>query len=160
MHSKTIVSCSIFICFLSVTCVLSFDDPISLVGRMKWNYTNFEQNLWKNNVTNRNLTQIYVRHVPFFAFKFNENLFNFGNGIVDVNLPFIEDFYNATKCVNDIWTEYSNSSRWFLENRVKTEITSISDRTQSLELSMNRLQDDNYHRIYFEYFQYVRQRMN
>lgn len=154
MHFKTFASFVVFLCSISVSVVLSFDDPISLIGRVKWNYTNFEQNLWKNNVTTLNLTQIYVRHTPFLAFPFEENVFDFGN-LTDPNLPFIEDFFNATKFVGNVWSEYANLSRWYLEQRSKAEITSIAARTYELESAMNRLQNDNHHRIYFEYFQFV-----
>lgn len=142
---------SVLVCSASV---LSFDDPISLIGRVKWNYTNFEESLWKYNVTSLNVTQIYRYHIPFLVQKLGENGFDLGNS-TDSVVPFQPEFNNATKKVDEVWELYSNFSRWYLSKRVESEVVSISHETEALEAAMNTLQDDSYRRIYFEFFQFV-----
>lgn len=45
--------------------VRAFDDPISVLGRIRWNYTSYEENLWTRQFKNTTLEQIYIDHNVF-----------------------------------------------------------------------------------------------
>lgn len=45
--------------------VQGFDDPISVIGRIRWNYTQYEENLWTRQFKNTTLDQIYRDHAAF-----------------------------------------------------------------------------------------------
>lgn len=47
--------------------VRGFDDPISVIGRIRWNYTQYEENLWTRQFKNTTLEQIYRDHAAFIS---------------------------------------------------------------------------------------------
>lgn len=62
----TISSISIGLVLLCVILsVRAFNDPISVLGRIRWNYTSYEENLWTRQFKNTTLEQIYNDHNVF-----------------------------------------------------------------------------------------------
>lgn len=144
---------------LLASSVSTFDDPISFIGRVKWNYTNFEEALWNIGFENTTIPQIYRQHVPFFLAQIGNNVSLFPTNLTNStnDLPKMVDLWNATNHVNKVWNVYANFSRWYSTKRVEAEIVSSIDEIPALEESMKRLRNDSYQRIFFDFFQYVSQ---
>lgn len=67
-----IVFCA-YLSFISLD-VSAFDDPISLLGRIRWNYTAYEENLWTRSYENTTLEEIFNDHNQFI--ETINNVFN------------------------------------------------------------------------------------
>lgn len=60
------------ICLALVLPGLTFQDPISFIGRLKWNYTRYEENLWVREYKNTTLAAIYTDHERYLVTEFGE----------------------------------------------------------------------------------------
>lgn len=118
--------------------VCAFDDPISLLGRIRWNYTSYEENLWTRTYKNTTLDEIYKDHRRFiesidsvfngsdlFYPIFNEST-SYGslkNAVaVDAflinpyHVPVLSNVVVSHAQVLDYWTKYSNLSSYNASN--------------------------------------------
>lgn len=156
MHSRAI-------CIVVVSVVwcaslsFGFDDPISVIGRIKWNYTKYEENLWnfQYNDPNTTIPLIYRQHIPFLLQKIGVE-----NGSLIVHnatdfIPFVASVYNASVHVKKVWETYANFSRWFSNKRIEAEIISAIDEIPELEEAMNSMWNKSSTQIYFDFFQKV-----
>lgn len=155
MHLRTIGIVIVSMLWWSSSVTYGFDDPISIIGRIKWNYTKYEENLWNSDYSNTTILQIYRQHIPFFLQTFDVK----NNSLIAHNatdfIPFVPSVHNATVHVDNVWETYANFSRWFSNKRIEVEIISTIDEIPGLEQAMNSMWNKSSNQIYFDYFRNV-----
>lgn len=155
MHSRAI--CVVVVSVLWCSSIsFGFDDPISLIGRIKWNYTKYEENVWNSEYTNTTIPLIYRQHIPFLL-----EVIGAKNGSLIAHnatdfIPFVPSVYNATIHVDKVWEKYANFSRWFSNKRIEAEIISTIDEISGLEQAMYAMWNKSYTQIYLDFFRKVR----
>lgn len=133
------------------TFVHSFNDPISIVGRTKWNYTNYEENLWTREYMNTSLTTIYQAHAAYFARTADvksENIFT----QMPSALPLNSEIFNATILINNIWNGFAESihdEKYALINSTASFLIPALQRAQEV------LWNENSTRAYLDFFENV-----
>lgn len=150
MSTKLIVIFILISCFYS-TFVHSFHDPISIIGRIKWNYTKYEEKLWTLDFKNTSLMTIYKDHEPFLYRSIGESDQNSFQLTPDI-IPNVSSVKNATFFVNRTWNEYA---QWLRHEEYDVINTTASDYIPQLEEAMNRLWNESDKKNYFEYFHNV-----
>lgn len=135
---------------------LGFDDPISVIGRIKWNYTKYEENLWNFEYSNTTIPLIYRQHIPFLLQTIGvEN-----SSLIALNsteyIPFVASVYDATVHVDQVWEKYANFSRWFSNKRIEAEVVSSIEEIPALEEAINSLWNKSTGQIYSDFFRKVR----
>lgn len=105
---------------ITITCLIAlvsnisaFEDPISIIGRLKWNYSMFEEKLWSRELNITEYAKIFWEHQSFIR-KIN----NFSDMNVSSNRDFSSDNLNhkttfdsvsaAKKTISDYWKQFSN----------------------------------------------------
>lgn len=155
MDSRTICIVVVSVLWCS-SLSFGFDDPISVIGRIKWNYTKYEENLWNFEYSNTTIPLIYRQHIPFLLLTIGAK----NGGLIAHNatefIPFVPSVYNATVHVDKVWDTYANFSRWFSNKRIEAEIISAIDEIVGLEEAMAIVWNKTSTQIYFDYFQKVR----
>lgn len=151
------------ICILFVASVLwftspcfGFDDPISVIGRIKWNYTTYEEHLWDAEYyKNTTIPLIYRQHIPFLLQTIGDGSASLIARNATDDIPFVSSVYNATIHVNQVWNTYANFSRWFSGKRIEAEVISAIDEIPGLEHAMDSLWNKTSTQIYFDFFRKV-----
>lgn len=134
----------------------AFDDPISVIGRIKWNYTKYEENLWNSQYSNTTLPLTYRQHIPFLLQTIGVENSSLIAHNATAYIPFVASVYNASVHVDKVWETYANFSRWFSNKRIEAEIISTIDEIPGLEEAMNSMWNKSNTQIYFDYFRQVR----
>lgn len=155
MHSRAICIVVVSAIWCS-SLVFGFDDPISVIGRIKWNYTKYEENLWNSQYANTSIPLIYRQHIPFLLQTIGvEETTLIAHNATDY-IPFVPSVYNATVHVDKVWDVYQNFSRWFSNKRIEAEIISTIDEIPGLENAMNAMWNKSSTQLYFDSFRKVR----
>lgn len=159
-----------FVCVLSVN---AFDDPISVLGRIRWNYTSYEENLWTRQYQNTTLQQIYEDHSEFINL-INRNydnsdyfypIFNVSTDalkitpVVDAFLinphyvPVISSVITLNAQVGDYWSKFSN---WTMFNSSNMLDVLTDDAIPTLQTSLNTFWNATNTAVYFDFLKNVR----
>lgn len=165
-------SCEIFafVAFALSLSVRAFDDPISVIGRIRWNYTSYEENLWTRQYQNTTLEQIYRDHNEFIkainsAYDGSDSFYPIVNtSAVDSikNKPVIDsylinpyhvhatrDVVVANEQVIDYWAKFANWSSFNTSNMLEVL---TDDAIPTLQTSMDTLWNTTNTVVYFDFF--------
>lgn len=170
---KVISAC---IAFLSIQLwsTHAFTDPISVIGRIKWNYTTYEENLWTRRYKNTSLEQIFDDHMEF-AKQINQvyetnaqsfyptlkdaQLLSEHSPVVDAfinnpfNVPVIDSIIYSNAHITEYWWKFAN---WSSYNATDILDTVIDDAIPLLETSSKDLWNTSSTQIFFDFLQNVR----
>lgn len=125
----------------------SFLDPISIVGRVKWNYTHYEENLWVREYTNRSLEQIFTAHEAYFQKNFGET-----DLLTSKAVPLRHRLVDALLNVKETWRRQG----LLLQQHRYDEIRATADEIViNITLSMSAILSPTNQEQYFEYFMQV-----
>lgn len=154
--------------------VNGFDDPISVIGRIRYNYTSYEENLWTRLFKNTTLEQIYRDHSVFIDSinKIYDGTDNFYpskmvtnsttkvsmNGTHSVNpfhVPEIESVIDSIANVAVLWSKFSDWSSLNASNKLE-ELT--IEAIPILQTSLGTLWNSTNTAVYFDFLNNVRHR--
>lgn len=149
----------------------AFDDTISVLGRIKWNYTMYEENLWTRQYRNASLEQIYQDHTDFIervnqVYDVSEYFYPTVNAtsIVDFLPPNATDIGNryhvpvvpsaviANANVNYFWRKFSNWTRSKESNMLDVL---IDDAIPALHSASKQFWNDSTTDVYFGFLKNV-----
>lgn len=170
---KIIIVLCAYICLLNSS-VCAFDDPISLLGRIRWNYTSYEENLWTRTYKNTTLDDIYSDHNKFIdtiSGLFNESdqfypIFNestsYGslrNAVVvnaflinPYDVPVLSNVVILNAQVEDYWSKFSNLSSYNVSNVLDVL---IDDAIPTLQTALNTFWNTSNALVYFDFLKNV-----
>lgn len=154
--------------------VFAFDDPISLLGRVRWNYTSYEENLWTRTYKNTTLDEIYSDHNKFiktineffnesdpFYPTFNEST-SYGSlknaVVVDAFLnnpyevPVLSDIVILNAQVQDYWLKFSNLSSYNVSDVLDVL---LDDAIPTLQTALNTFWNSSNTVVYFDFLKNV-----
>lgn len=160
------------VAFSSTVC--AFDDPISVIGRIRWNYTSYEENLWTRQFKNTTLEQIYRDHSTFIDAI--NNVYNdidsfyptINASALDAikNKPMIESYlinpYNvpeinsvilSNKHVAEYWRKFAN---WSSFNETDMLEVLTDDAIPAIQSSLDTLWNSTNTVVYFDFLKNVR----
>lgn len=168
---KLIIACTVFVSLHFN--VFGFHDAISKIGRVKWNYTMYEENLWTRQYENNSLEQIYKDHSDFIAIV--NNIYNDIDGFYPVinitsnevtqiitidsiinnpyHVPVIESVILANANVHDFWVKFSN---WTDFNDTVMFDNLIDDAIPSLQSAAKEFWNTSNTNIFFDFLKNVR----
>lgn len=156
-------------------CVHGFDDPISVIGRIRWNYTSYEENLWTREFKNTTLEKIYRDHAAFIDTinKVHESTENFyptinetalnstkKQPLVDAflinpyHVPVITSVILSNAHVAEYWTKFANWSAFNASNMLDVL---TDDAIPTLQTALDTLWNANNTVVYFNFLKNVRQ---
>lgn len=154
---KEIVLITCLIALASNIC--AFEDPISIIGRIKWNYSMFEEKLWSRELNISEYAEIFREHQIFFR-KIN----NFSDKIVfssedfsSDNLKYMTTFDSVSeskRIISDYWKQFSNLTTININDSATNSF--ISEAINALNLSMVNVWNETAISIQFEYLMNVR----
>lgn len=122
----------------------SFHDPISILGRLKWNYTHYEENLWVREYTNRTLDEIYAAHESYFRSEFGEtNL---------LKLEIVPMKHRIINAIVDVKKTWKLQAKLLDEKRYDEIRESAESVVLNTKVSMNSLLSATNQEFYFDYF--------
>lgn len=169
-------SCNLFSAFAAILTygfiVSAFDDPISLLGRIRWNYTSYEENLWTRTYKNTTLQQIYNDHNQFMGLMnsvydpsdtfypiFNASTsINKNTAIVDAfvinryRVPVINSVVVLNAQVGDYWSKFAN---WTSFNTTNMLDVLTDDAIPILQSSLNTFWNQSNTNVYFDFLKNV-----
>lgn len=150
--------------------VCAFDDPISILGRIRWNYTAYEENLWTRSYENTTLDQIYNDHNRFIetinkVFNASDIFYPILNGttssvlinnadIVDeylinpYHVPVLRDVVVSNAQVFNYWSKFTNLSSNILD-------VLMDDAIPTLQTALNTFWNSSNTLVYFDFLQKV-----
>lgn len=165
----------ILIAFVAlILSVHGFDDPISLIGRIRWNYTSYEENLWTRQFKNTTLDQIYRDHAVFidtinkvhestekFYPTINETAVNSKKLSVFVDaflinpyhVPVINSVILSNAHVTEYWLKFAN---WTAFNASNMLDVLTDDAIPTLQTSLDTLWNSTNTDVYFDFLKNVR----
>lgn len=169
---NVIVVCAYLTLFsLSVS---AFDDPISLLGRIRWNYTAYEENLWTRSYENTTLEEIFSDHNGFIetinkvfdkddAFYpiFNESTSSgsIRNAVVvdaflinPYHVPVQENDVLLNAKVLDYWSKFSNLSPYNPSSMVDVL---LDDAIPTLQKALSTFWNSSTTLVYFNFLKNV-----
>lgn len=154
--------------------VNGFDDPISVIGRIRWNYTAYEENLWTRQFKNTTLDQIYRDHAVFIDTlnKVHESTENFYPTInetavdsskklsvlVDAflinpyHVPVINSVIQSNIQVAEYWLKFANWSAFNASNMLEVL---TDDAIPILQTSLDTLWNSTNTVVYFDFLKNV-----
>lgn len=156
--------------------VSGFDDPISVIGRIRWNYTSYEENLWTRQFKNTTLEQIYKDHSVFIqsinsVYNDSDSFYPTINASVVEsfkNKPIIDSYlinpYNVTvisdvilsnQNVADYWLKFGNWSSFNATNMLEVL---TDDAIPTLQSSLDILWNSTNTVVYYDFLKNVRLR--
>ncbi|XP_031627540.1 uncharacterized protein LOC116343553 [Contarinia nasturtii] len=157
------VTCGIVIAFLAFT-VNGYDDPISILGRIRWNYTQFEDNLWTRQYKNTTLNEIYVKHSEFFTAinnvyngsecfypTFNATTVKKGTPVDIINpyhVPEIASVIQSNADIEEYWSKFAN---WSTVNASNMLEVLTDDAIPILQNSLDTLWNSSNTDVYFDF---------
>lgn len=154
--------------------VCAFDDPISIIGRIRWNYTAYEENLWTRSYENTTLEQIYSDHNRFFetinrVFNASDIFYPILNEstssgsiknavIVDeflinpYHVPVLENVVILNAQVFNYWLKFSN-----LTSSSASHILDVlmDDAIPTLQTALNTFWNSSNTRVFFDFLKQV-----
>lgn len=154
--------------------VCAFDDPISVIGRIRWNYTSYEENLWTRQFQNTTLEQIYRDHNEFIdkinsAYNDSDSFFPVVNTsavdsiknrpVIDsylinpYHVPAIQDVVLSNEQVTEYWAKFANWSSYNTSNMLEVL---TDDAIPALQTSIDALWNTTNTDVYFDYLKNVR----
>lgn len=154
--------------------VRGFDDPISVIGRIRWNYTSYEENLWTRQFKNTTLEQIYHDHTIFintinkvhaitdsFYPTINETATNSTNKqpLIDAfvinpyHVPVISNVILSNAHVAEYWSKFANWSAFNTSNMLEVL---TDDAIPTLQTSLDTLWNSTNTIVYFDFLKNVR----
>lgn len=150
--------------------VNAFDDPISVLGRIRWNYTSYEENLWTRQFKNTTLEQIYQDHSVFIdainkVYDVNDRFYPIINGsanfssirqipFVDAflinpyNVPIVHDVILSNAQVEEYWEKFAN---WSSYNTTNMLDVLTDDAIPTLQNALSTMWNTTNTVIYFDY---------
>lgn len=149
----------------------AFDDSISVLGRIKWNYTMYEENVWTRENITTSLEQIFSDHTDFID-RVNQ-VYNVTDGfyptinnasIVEYlpanatnldnrfHVPVIPSIIIANANVNYFWKKFSNWTH-FKESNMLDVL--IDDAIPSLQMAAKLFWNSNHTDIFFGFLKNV-----
>lgn len=171
-HCKLLVALIAYFTFGSS--VDAFDDPISLLGRIRWNYTSYEENLWTRTYKNTTLQQIYLDHNEYIELinkvydakdDFYPTLANASSNslknavIVDAflnnpnSVPVVSSVVLSNAQVAEYWSKFSN---WTSFNSSNMLDVLTDDAIPTLQTSLDTFWNATNTVIYFDFLKNVR----
>lgn len=154
--------------------VCAFDDPISILGRIRWNYTSYEENLWTRQFKNTTLEQIYHDHNDFIntinkGYDINDRFYPTINAsavvgsikqvpIVDAflinphHVPLVHDVILANVQVEEYWTKFSN---WSSYNATNMLDVLTDDAIPTLQNTLDIMWNATNTAVYFDFLKTV-----
>lgn len=162
-----------FVAFCALSVIVgAFEDPISLFGRIRWNYTSYEENLWTRAFKNTSLDQIYLDHSDFIeainkAYEIKDNFYPKLNTSYDVtkngpivdaflintyNVPGISSVVLSNVHVADYWSKFSN---WTSFNATNMLDVLTDDAIPTLQSSLDTLFNSTNTNVYFDFLKNV-----
>lgn len=166
----------LFYACASILClsVCAFDDPISLLGRIRWNYTAYEENLWTRSYHNTSLDQIYNDHNTFikkinrifstidpFYPTFNGSTGSLKNIVVEEtilsnpnNVPVLSNIVILNVQVLDYWFKFSNFSSSPDASNVLEVL--MDDAIPTLQTALATFWNPSSTNVFFSFLQNVR----
>lgn len=168
MGKCTVILLAVLLMHLNV---FAFDDSISILGRIKWNYTMYEENLWTRQYRNVSLEQIYKVHTDFID-RVNQ-VYNVtdcfyptlnANSIVDIlppiptninnpfHVPLVTSAILANANVNFFWQKFSNWTR-FKESNMLDVL--IDDAIPSLQSASKQFWNETTTEVFFGFLKNV-----
>lgn len=155
--------------------VCAFDDPISLLGRIRWNYTAYEENLWTRSYENTTLEEIFNDHNRFIetinkVFNSNDDFFYpIFNGstssgsiknavVVDafLNNPYHVPVQSNVVILNaqvlDYWSKFSNFSAYNVSNMLDVL---MDDAIPTLQAALSTFWNSSNTLVYFNFLKNV-----
>lgn len=153
--------------------VCAFDDTISVLGRIRWNYTSYEENLWTREFKNTTLEQIYQDHDAFInainsIYNANDSFYPTINASADsaINTPIVYTIVNnpyrvpeigeviqANAQVNEFWSKFSN---WTTFNTSNMLDVLTDDAIPALQNSLDVMWNSTFTVVYFNFLKNVR----
>lgn len=153
--------------------VCAFDDPISLLGRIRWNYTSYEENMWTRQYKNTTLEQIYHDHNEFInvlnsVYAINDSFYPILNVSTNTikNVPIVDAFVNnpyrvpvvqsvvvLNAQVTDYWSTFTN---WTSFNSSNMFDVLIDDAIPILHTTLDTFWNATNTIVYFEFLKNVR----
>lgn len=168
-----LVICGILIAFFAFSLsVNGFEDPISIVGRIRWNYTSYEDNLWTRQYKNTTLNQIYRDHSEFIAAinnvyngsdifypKVNKTVQN--TVIKEPSVDFINPYHvpeiasviQSNADIEEYWSKFGNWSTFNTSNMLEVL---TDDAIPVLQTSLDTLWNSTNINVYFDFLKNVR----
>lgn len=159
---------------LSTLKVCAFDDPISLLGRIRWNYTAYEENLWTRSYENTTLEEIFADHNRFIetinkVFDASDVFYPNFNGstspsliknevVVDAFLtnPYHVPVLNSVVILNaqvlDYWEKFSNLPSYNVSNMLDVL---MDDAIPILQTALSTFWNSSTTLVYFNFLKDV-----
>lgn len=172
------MACKIAVVFCAYTSlfglnVCAFDDPISLLGRIRWNYTSYEENLWTRSYKNTTLDQIYSDHNAFIetinnVFSSSDAFYPILNGssgsiknavVVDAflinpyHVPVLNNVVISNAQVLDYWSKFSNLSSSPNASNILDLL--MDDAIPTLQTALNTFWNSSNTFVYFDFLKNV-----
>lgn len=169
---KLVIGVVAFCCASSS--VSAFDDPISVLGRIRWNYTAYEENLWTRLFKNTTLEQIYLDHTVFInainkAYTLNDRFYPTINAsanhstlkeipLIDsavinpYNVPLVHDVIWSNAHVDDYWAKFAN---WSSFNATNMLDVLTDDAIPVLQTSLATIWNSSNTIVYFNFLKNV-----
>lgn len=154
--------------------VCAFDDPISLLGRIRWNYTAYEENLWTRSYENTTLEDIFSDHKGFIetinkVFNLNEFYPTFNETtssgslknavVVDAFLinpyrvPVLNNVVLLNAQVLDYWLKFSNLSTYSPSGMLDVL---LDDAIPTLQTALSTFWNSSTSLVYFNFLKNVK----
>lgn len=155
--------------------VCAFNDPISIFGRIKWNYTKYEENVWTREFSNTSLEQIFEDHTVFMekingiygtndSLSFYPSKKDSANSLkitapVDAfihnpyNVPIIDSILSSNEQITEFWWKFVNWTSFNATNMLD-ELT--NDAIPVLQTSTMDLWNTSNTLIFFDFLKNVR----
>lgn len=168
-----VVLCAYLTVFSSNVC--AFDDPISLIGRIRWNYTAYEENLWTRSYENTTLEEIFTDHNAFIetinkVFNANDAFYPIFNEsstsgsirnavVVDAfltnpyHVPVQENVVLLNAQVLDYWSKFSNLSSYSPSSMLDVL---LDDAIPTLQKALSTFWNSSTTLVYFNFLKNVR----
>lgn len=154
--------------------VSAFDDPISLLGRIRWNYTAYEENLWTRSYENTTLEEIFNDHNRFIeaiskVFDADDAFYPIFNGstsfgsiknavVVDefltnpYHVPVLNNVVLLNAQVLDYWSKFSNVTSYNVSNMLDVL---MDDAIPALQTALSTFWNSSTTLVYFNFLQNV-----
>lgn len=155
MKIVILITCSIAL----VTNISTFEDPISITGRIKWSYSIFEEKLWSRELNITEYVNIFWEHQSFIR-KIN----NFSDLIIFSGEDFSSDNLNyqsafdsvsaAKNTISDYWKQFSNLTT--INEFGSSTNSFIDEAINVLNSSMSNVWNETVISIHFEHLMNVR----
>lgn len=139
--------------------ICAFEDSISIIGRLKWNYSMFEEKRWSRELNITEYADIFWEHQTFIQ-KINRFsdiiVFSSGNFSLD-NMDYMTTFDSVTaskNTISDYWKQFSNLTTINVNDSSLNSF--IDGAINALNSSMKNVWNETAISLQFEYVMNVR----